>query len=47
MVFEPTWEKWEAILRSQFVTLERGDRREHRPYVFTEQGVAVLSSALR
>ena len=35
-------------LKSQFVTLKRG-RGEHRkylPYVFTEQGVAMLSSVL-
>lgn len=37
------------FLRSQFVTLKRG-RGEHSkylPYVFTEQGVAMLSSVLR
>ena len=36
-------------LRSQFVTLKRG-RGQHRKYlprVFTEQGVAILSSVLR
>ena len=38
-----------AALRSQFVTLEsgRGQHRKYRPYVFTEQGVAMLSSVLR
>jgi hypothetical protein len=38
----------ESSLRSQFATLERG-RGKHRkflPYVFTEQGVAMLSSVL-
>ena len=37
-----------SSLRSQFVTskLGRGGRR-HPPYVFTEQGVAMLSSVLR
>ena len=37
-----------GFLRSQFVTANagRGGRRT-RPYVFTEQGVAMLSSALR
>lgn len=36
-----------AALRSQSVTSnERGGRR-HRPYVFTEHGVAMLSTALR
>ena len=33
-------------LRSQFVTSRWGGRR-YRPYVFTEQGVAMLSSVLR
>jgi hypothetical protein len=36
-------------LRSQFVTLKtgRGQHRKYDPYVFTEQGVAMLSSVLR
>ena len=37
-------------LRSQFVTLKKAGRGQHRkyfPYVFTEQGVAMLSSVLR
>ncbi|HEY0550753.1 MAG TPA: ORF6N domain-containing protein [Verrucomicrobiae bacterium] len=34
-------------LRSQSVTLKRGSHRKFRPYVFTEQGVAMLSSVLR
>src|SRR5262245_33844590 len=36
-------------LRSQFATLEvrgRGRHRKYRPHVFTEQGVAMLSSVL-
>ncbi len=33
--------------RSQFVTLKRGQHRKYRPYAFTEQGVAMLSSVLR
>lgn len=38
-----------ALLRSQFVTLKigRGLHRKYRPYAFTEQGVAMLSSVLR
>ena len=38
-----------ASLRSQFVTLEqgRGRYRKYRPYAFTEEGVAMLSSVLR
>lgn len=34
-------------LRSQFVTSNRRGGRRYRPYVFTEQGVAMLSSVLR
>lgn len=36
-------------LRSQIVTLKmgRGQHRKYLPYVFTEQGVAMLSSVLR
>jgi len=33
-------------LRSQLVTLKRGEHRKYLPYVFTEQGVAMLSSVL-
>ncbi len=33
-------------LRSQIVTLKRGEHRKYLPYVFTEQGVAMLSSVL-
>lgn len=34
-------------LRSQFVTLKRGEHRKYLPYAFSEQGVAMLSSVLR
>jgi phage regulator Rha-like protein len=34
-----------ASLRSQFVTSKRGGRR-YLPYVFTQEGVAMLSSVL-
>ena len=35
-------------MRSQFVTTSASRRRvSHRPYAFTEQGVAMLSSVLR
>jgi hypothetical protein len=34
-------------LRSQIATLKRGRHRKYLPYVFTEQGVAMLSSVLR
>ena len=38
-----------STLRSQTVTLKtrRGQHRKYLPYVFTEQGVAMLSSVLR
>jgi hypothetical protein len=36
-----------ARLRSQIVTLKRGEHFKYRPYAFTEQGVAMLSSVLR
>jgi hypothetical protein len=38
-----------ASLRSQIVTLKpgRGRHQKYRPYAFTEQGVAMLSSAIR
>jgi len=38
-----------GALRSQIVTLKkgRGQHRKYLPYVFTEQGVAMLSSVLR
>src|SRR4030043_1709734 len=37
-----------VALRSQIVTLKkgRGEHRKYLPYVFTEQGVAMLSSVL-
>ncbi|MCJ7670086.1 MAG: ORF6N domain-containing protein [Dehalococcoidia bacterium] len=36
-----------AILRSQIVTSSDWGGRRYRPYAFTEQGVAMLSSVLR
>lgn len=41
-------QKGRDFLRSQIVTLEdgRGRHRKYLPYVFTEQGVAMLSSVL-
>jgi len=33
-------------LRSQIVTLKRGQHIKYRPYVFTEHGILMLSSAL-
>jgi hypothetical protein len=47
-VFQLTVEE-DAALRSQIVTLKggRGQHRKYLPYVFTEQGVAMLSTVLR
>jgi hypothetical protein len=44
-MFQLSENEWE-ILRSQNVTSSYGGRR-YMPYVFTEQGVAMLSSVLR
>ncbi|HHF7398734.1 TPA: ORF6N domain-containing protein [Legionella anisa] len=47
--FQLTTDEYKS-LRSQFVTLEnlsRGQHRKYMPYVFTEQGVAMLSAVLR
>jgi len=46
-MFELTWDETKAALRSHTVTLKRGGHLKYRPYVFTEQGVAMLSSVLR
>jgi len=49
-MFQLSWEEAERS-RSQIVTLieagERGRNIKYRPYAFTEQGVAMLSSVLR
>jgi phage regulator Rha-like protein len=34
-------------LRSQFVTLKRGQHKKYLPYVFTEHGVVMLSSVIK
>lgn len=46
--FQLTSEEWE-VLRSQFVTLNtgRGQHRKYLPYVFSEQGIAMLSGVLK
>ena len=43
-MFQITWEEMKN-LKSQFVTSSWGGTRK-RPYAFTEQGVAMLSSVL-
>ncbi|MBI4430325.1 MAG: ORF6N domain-containing protein [Candidatus Omnitrophica bacterium] len=45
-MFQLTWEEAENS-RSQFVILKHGKNIKYRPYAFTEQGVAMLSSVLR
>jgi len=47
-MFELSGEEY-ADSRSQFVTLDRGrgQHRKYRPFAFTEQGIAMLSSVLR
>jgi hypothetical protein len=48
-MFQLTRDEADAILRlrSQTVTLKRGEHVKYLPYAFTEQGVAMLSSVLR
>lgn len=49
-MFQLTWdeiEKMKIASRSQIVILKRGSNIKHLPYVFTEQGIAMLSSILR
>jgi hypothetical protein len=52
-MFQLSWKEGRELLssgwgsRSQSVTLKRGGNIKYRPYVFTEQGVAILSSVLR
>lgn len=48
-MFQLNWDEAKNS-RSQFVTLKRstrGKNLKYRPYVFTEQGIAMLSSVLR
>jgi len=45
-MFQLTKEEVEALLRSQFVILKKGQHYKYLPYVFTENGVAMLSSVL-
>ena len=44
-MFELTKEEYDS-LRCQFGILKRGEHTKYRPMVFTEQGVAMLSSVL-
>lgn len=44
-MFELSFEEY-RILRSQFGTLEMGAHSKYKPFVFTEQGIAMLSSVI-
>lgn len=44
-MFQLTTEEWES-LRSQFVTLKRGEHRKYLPYAFTEHGALMLANVL-
>jgi ORF6N domain len=46
-MFQLTWDEAQTVSRSQTVTLKQGKNPKYRPYGFTEQGVAMLSSVLR
>ena len=47
-MFQLTEQEWEAFkVRSQIVTSPKGGGRQYLPYVFTEQGVSMLSSVLK
>ena len=45
-MFVRTREEYQELLRCQFGALERGRYSKYLPYVFTEQGVAMLSTVL-
>ena len=45
-MFQLTQEEYQNFLRCQFGTLKRGQHSKYLPYVFTEQGVAMLSTVL-
>lgn len=45
-MFQLTREEADVFLRSQFVTLKKGQHFKYLPYAFTENGVAMLSSVL-
>ncbi|HEB31031.1 MAG TPA: hypothetical protein ENI15_09175 [Spirochaetes bacterium] len=44
-MFKLTWDEVQC-LRSQNVTLKRGEHAKYTPRAFTEQGIAILSSVL-
>ena len=46
LTFQLSKEEYDQLLRRQIGTLKRGQHRKYLPYVFTENGVAMLSSVL-
>lgn len=46
-MFKLTMEEYKEALRSQNVTLKRGQHSKYPPYAFTEHGILMLSSILR
>src|ERR1035437_3640910 len=48
-MFKLTLEEAKAVLalRSQFVTLKRGEHLKYAPYVFTEHGAVMLANVLK
>jgi hypothetical protein len=45
--FQLTADEYESVLRSQTVTLKRGQHRKYLPYVFTEHGALQAANILR
>ncbi|MDO8283137.1 MAG: ORF6N domain-containing protein [Thermodesulfovibrionia bacterium] len=45
-MFQLTKEEYSELLRCQFDTLKQGQHSKYLPYVFTENGVAMLSGIL-
>ncbi len=46
-MFRLSTEEYTKALRSQFVTLKRGQHSKYAPFAFTEHGILMLSSILR
>lgn len=46
-MFQLSWEETKSLVRSHVVTLPQEGHFRYRPFAFTEQGVAMLSSVLR
>jgi phage regulator Rha-like protein len=46
-MFKLTIEEYKEVLRSQNVTLKRGQHSKYPPYAFTEHGILMLSSILK